>query len=193
MLSRAGDVLGRKAFEQLSGVIRSLCIAEVNHEFIAAVYEEIATEDKFAHVQIAPLVIEGEGARVRIFRPICRTSSPTSAQLADVFGHVRAQPIALGVTLETECDDITGLTSLVIRIKDRSPERLTNEMLRGRYVERGMGITADLLSRYDGSIAVEPEPGWEKAVVLRFFTLEESEAAQSSPGREFVVAAAASA
>ena len=45
--------------------------------------------------------------------------------------------------------------------------------LRGRYVERGMGITADLLSRYDGSIAVEPEPGWQKAVVLRFFTVEE--------------------
>jgi len=46
-------------------------------------------------------------------------------------------------------------------------------MLRGRYVERGMGITADLLSRYDGAIAVEPEPGWQKAVVLRFFTVEE--------------------
>ena len=194
VLSRAGDVLGRKAFEQLSGVIRSLCIAEVNHEFIAAVYEEIATEDKFAHVQIAPLVIEGEGERVRIF--------PTD--LHDILANVLRNslmssvmyvqpPLGLGVTLETECDDITGLTSLVIRIKDRSPERLTNEMLRGRYVERGMGITADLLSRYDGSIAVEPEPGWEKAVVLRFFTLEESEAAQSSPGREFVVAAAASA
>ena len=82
--------------------------------------------------------------------------------------------LGLGVGLETEIDDITGLTSLAIRIRDRSPERLTNEMLRGRYVERGMGITADLLSKYDGSIAVEPEPGWEKAVVLRFFTVEES-------------------
>ena len=46
-------------------------------------------------------------------------------------------------------------------------------MLRGRYVERGMGITVDLLSRYDGAIAVEPEPGWSKAVVLRFFILED--------------------
>jgi hypothetical protein len=46
-------------------------------------------------------------------------------------------------------------------------------MLRGRYVERGMGITVDLLSRYDGSIGVETEPGWAKAVVLRFFTLED--------------------
>ncbi len=194
-LSRAGDVLGRKAFEQLSGVIRSLCIARVDHEFIATVYEEIATEDKFAQVQIAPLVIDGEAQRVRIFPTdlhdilanVLRNSLMSSVMYAQ-------PPIGLGVALVTEFDDITGLSSLVIRIKDRSPERLTNEMLRGRYVERGMGITADLLSRYDGSIAVEPEPGWEKAVVLRFFTLEESEtAAESSPGREFAVVATASA
>jgi hypothetical protein len=36
-----------------------------------------------------------------------------------------------------------------------------------------MGITVDLLSRYDGSIAVEPEQAWAKAVVLRFFVLED--------------------
>lgn len=186
VLSRAGDVLGRKAFEQLSGVIRSLCIAKVDHEFIAAVYEEIATEDKFAQVQIAPLKIEGEAQRVRIFPTdlhdilanVLRNSLMSSVMYAQ-------PPIGLGVSLVTEVDDITGLSSLVIRIKDRSPERLTNEMLRGRYVERGMGITADLLSRYDGSIAVEPEPGWEKAVVLRFFTLDEGEGAgETSSARE---------
>ncbi|MFV8753889.1 tetratricopeptide repeat protein [Nannocystaceae bacterium ST9] len=195
VLSRSGDVLGRKAFEQLSGVIRSLCIARVDHEFIATVYEEIATEDKFSHVQIAPLMIEGESQRVRIFptdlHDILANVLRNSLMSSAMYAH---PPIGLGVALVTEFDDITGLSSLVIRIKDRSPERLTNEMLRGRYVERGMGITADLLSRYDGSIAVEPEPGWEKAVVLRFFTLEEGEAAaESASGREFVVPATAGA
>src|SRR5690606_851939 len=82
-------------------------------------------------------------------------------------------PLQIGVDLVPEVDEITGLTTLAIRIKDRSTEPLSNEMLRGRYVERGMGITVDLLSRYDGSIAVEPEPGWQKAVVLRFFIVEE--------------------
>src|SRR5690606_32699122 len=102
------------------------------------------------NVQIAPLTIEGDGEQVRIFPSdlhdilanVLRNSLMSSAMYAE-------PPIGLGVGLETEVDDITGLTSLAIRIKDRSPERLTNEMLRGRYVERGMGITADLLSRYD--------------------------------------------
>jgi tetratricopeptide (TPR) repeat protein len=176
ILLRAGDVLGRRAFDRLSDVIRSLCVARVEPEFIAKVYEEVATEDKFANVAIAPLVLEGEGQQIRIFPTdlhdilanVLRNSLMSSAMYAE-------PPIRLGVELATEIDDITGLSSLAIRIKDRSPERLTNEMLRGRYVERGMGITADLLSRYDGSIAVEPEPGWEKAVVLRFFALDQSD------------------
>ena len=184
VLLRAGDVLGRRAFDRLSDVIRSLCVARVDHEFIAKVYEEVATEDKFSAVQIAPLTLEGEGEKIRIFPTdlhdilanVLRNSLMSSVMYAE-------PPIGLGVKLEIEVDDITGLTSLAIRIKDRSPERLTNEMLRGRYVERGMGITADLLSRYDGSIAVEPEAGWEKAVVLRFFTLHEDDVARDVPIR----------
>lgn len=195
VLLRAGDVLGRRAFDRLSDVIRTLCVARVDPEFIAKVYEEIATEDKFSAVQIAPLTIEGQGEQIRIFPTdlhdilanVLRNSLMSSVMYAE-------PPIGLGVGLEIEVDDITGLTSLAIRIKDRSPERLTNEMLRGRYVERGMGITADLLSRYDGSIAVEPEAGWEKAVVLRFFTLHEDDVSRDMPihADELAVAAAAS-
>ncbi len=183
VLLRAGDVLGRRAFARLSNIIRRLCVATVDAEFIASVYEQIATEDKFSKVDIVPLVIEGQGERVRIFPSdlhdilanVLRNSLMSSTMYAE-------PPIGLGVSLVTEIDDITGLATLAIRIRDRSPERLTNEMLRGRYVERGMGITADLLSRYDGSIAVEPEAGWEKAVVLRFFALEEDEVAAGDEG-----------
>ncbi|HLT38315.1 MAG TPA: hypothetical protein VK034_18645, partial [Enhygromyxa sp.] len=133
----------------------------------------------------APLLLAGEAQQIRIFPTdlhdilanVLRNSLMSSVMYAE-------PPIGLGVELATEIDDITGLSSLAIRIKDRSPERLTNEMLRGRYVERGMGITADLLSRYDGSIAVEPEAGWEKAVVLRFFALDQvDEVAGDLPSR----------
>jgi tetratricopeptide (TPR) repeat protein len=195
VLLRSGDVLGRQAFDRLSDVIRMLCVARVDPEFIAKVYEEVATEDKFSAVQIAPLTIEGEGEQIRIFPTdlhdilanVLRNSLMSSVMYAE-------PPLGLGVRLETEVDDITGLTSLAIRIKDRSPERLTNEMLRGRYVERGMGITADLLSRYDGSTAIEPEAGWEKAVVLRFFTLHEDDVSRDVPIRaeDLGVGAAAS-
>jgi tetratricopeptide (TPR) repeat protein len=177
VLNRAGVVLGRSAFAQLSGIIEELCVSEVDDALIQDVFERVATEEQFATAHVSAISVDGESDRIRIFR------TDLEDILANVFRNslhssVRysAPPFSLGVDLVTETDDITGLSSLAIRVKDRSPERLTSEMLRGRYVERGMGITADLLSRYDGSITVESEPGWEKAVVLRFFTLEASPA-----------------
>jgi hypothetical protein len=185
VLGRAGHVLGRQAFERLSGLIRELCVTNVEPSLVTSVYEQIVGEKQFEGCDFAPLVLSGTGAPIRIFRTdledilanVIRNSMRSSMQYTQ-------PPVGVGVELMTEIDEITGLGSLAIRIKDRSPEQLSNEMLRGRYVERGMGITVDLLSRYDGAIAVEPEAGWSKAVVLRFFILEdegasiEAEAAQ---------------
>lgn len=174
VLETSGDVLGRGAFERLSELIRELCVTNVDAELVAAVHDRVAGEKQFVGRPLAPLQITGVGAPVRIFR------TDLEDILANVFRNsLRSSllyarpPVGLGVELVNELDEITGLGSLAIRIKDRSPEQLSNEMLRGRYVERGMGITVDLLSRYDGSIGVEPEPGWAKAVVLRFFILED--------------------
>lgn len=182
LLGRSGHVLGRQAFERLSGLIRSLCITRVDRGLISDVYRSVVGEEQFKGQPIAPLELSGDGAHVRVFRTdledilanVVRNSLRSSVLYA-------APRSGLGVELVSEIDEITGLCSLAIRIKDRSPEQLSNEMLRGRYVERGMGITVDLLSRYDGAIAVEPEPGWEKAVVLRFFTLEDEVTEQEAP------------
>jgi len=173
-LRRCGHVLGRKAFERLSGLIQQLCVTTVDAPLVEACYAQVIGEKQFAGLELMPVEVWGEAAPVRIFRTdledilanVMRNSLRSSVQYAQ-------PPVGLGVALEIEIDEITGLGSLAIRIKDRSPEPLTNEMLRGRYVERGMGITVDLLSRYDGAIGVESEPGWSKAVVLRFFTVEQ--------------------
>ncbi len=173
VLQRSGHVLGRKAFERLSNIIQALCVVDVDASMVAEVYQHVCAEPLFAGVELASLEVRGEGARIRVFRSdlddiltnVFRNSLQSSVLYAP-------KPISLGVDLVIEEDDITGLESLAIRIKDRSTEQLSDEMLRGRYIERGMGITVDLLSRYDGAIAVEPEPDWQKAVVLRFFTVE---------------------
>jgi len=173
-LGRAGEVLGRQAFERLSGLIRELCIVSVDSRFMAATYAQVAGEQDFVAHELASLVQSGVGAPIRVFRTDLEDilANVIRNSLRSSLSYARA-PVGLGIDLVTELDEITGLGTLAIRIKDRSPEQLSNEMLRGRYVERGMGITVDLLSRYDGSIAVEPEASWSKAVVLRFFILED--------------------
>ncbi len=174
VLSRSGNVLGRQAFERLSGVIRELCVVTVDAELVQEIYDQVVGEEQFVGHGLAPLQLSGQGGVVRIFRTdfedilanVLRNSLRSSVMYA-------RPPVSLGIDLGSEMDEITGLSSVVLRVMDRSPEQLSNEMLRGRYVERGMGITVDLLSRYDGAISVENISGWSKAVVLRFFTVED--------------------
>ncbi|MCA9651922.1 MAG: tetratricopeptide repeat protein [Myxococcales bacterium] len=174
LLRRSGEVLGRQAFERLSGLIRELCVVSIEPRLVHEIYRQVAGEEQFVGYEVAPVQISGQGGLVRIFRTdfedilanVIRNSLRSSVLYA-------RPPVGLGIELTQEMDEITGLSSLVIRVMDRSPEQLSNEMLRGRYVERGMGITVDLLSRYDGAISVESVPGWSKAVTLRFFTVED--------------------
>ncbi len=51
--------------------------------------------------------------------------------------------------------------------RNSAPRRISTSLLRSRYIERGLGLTVDLISRNGGSIGVEDEPGYSKAVVVR--------------------------
>ena len=78
----------------------------------------------------------------------------------------------VGVRVGIEADPITGLEEVCLRVRDTARGRLTTAMIRGRFIERGLGLAVDLVSRAGGSIRVEREPGWEKAVVVRLRRIE---------------------
>ncbi|MGB1700817.1 MAG: hypothetical protein ACPHRO_12735, partial [Nannocystaceae bacterium] len=172
-LSIDGAVLGREASEQLARIVERRSLVEVDADLIRSIFEEVTQEQQFVGSDVRLVVGGLDLARVRIFR------SDLEDILANVLRNSLASsrkylkgPLEIGISLTRELDDITALETLAISIMDRSPEPLSNEMLRGRYADRGMGITADLLSRYDGSIAVEARDTWSKAVVIRFFCVE---------------------
>ena len=78
----------------------------------------------------------------------------------------------MGLRVETEEDWITGLERVAFRVMDDAPRRITTALIRSRYIERGLGLTVDLISRNGGSIHVEDEPEWSKAVVVRLTLAE---------------------
>ncbi|TVQ91035.1 MAG: hypothetical protein EA397_11105 [Deltaproteobacteria bacterium] len=71
------------------------------------------------------------------------------------------------VRVEIEEDPITAEEQIVVRIADRAPQPLTTSAIRSRPMEHGLGLTFDRVRRCGGSIAVEDEPGFAKAVVVR--------------------------
>ena len=90
-----------------------------------------------------------------------------TASLADCAGRVLAEPVVAGVDVRTEVDEITGLERVTFLVRDRSAEVLSADVLHSRYIEEGLGLTADLVSRYDGSLDVlTAQEGWTKAVAM---------------------------
>jgi hypothetical protein len=73
----------------------------------------------------------------------------------------------VGVTVQAEVDPATGDEHIAVSVLDRAPSELPASALRARYIEAGLGLTADLVARYEGVLDVEPHPNWSKAVVLR--------------------------
>jgi tetratricopeptide (TPR) repeat protein len=89
----------------------------------------------------------------------------------------------VGVCVQFEEDEITGLERVAIRVRDTAPRRISTAMIRGRYIERGLGLAVDLISRNGGSVHVEDEPGaWQKAVVVRLPRAEASFSDDSPTG-----------
>jgi len=78
-------------------------------------------------------------------------------------------PVEIGCEVTTIFDPVTFIERIVIRVLDRSPEILTNEIIRGRYIGDGLGLTVDLVGKYNGSIEVQTGwDKWKKAVCVIF-------------------------
>ena len=64
--------------------------------------------------------------------------------------------------------------------KPQGGNESTTAVIRGRYIGRGLGLAVDLISRNGGSVRVEDEPGWSKAVVVRLPRAETTEAEEGT-------------
>jgi len=72
-------------------------------------------------------------------------------------------------------DGITGIERVAFLIKDRSSKSLSIDTLRNRLVEQGLGLTFELVSKYDGNLDVRSaDAPWVKAVVVELPCIERS-------------------
>jgi signal transduction histidine kinase len=162
------NVVGSKELKKLLDRLRVL---EVDEALLNSIWERICTEPSFASVDLGPL-------QTRMDTDSCPLLIPRQA-LEDILGNLirnaiqssvedGALPIAIEIKVANEVDETTGIEQMSFQVRDRSSKALDAEMLRGRYIEQGLGLAAELVAKYDGSLDVMPsEDGWSKAVVVR--------------------------
>jgi signal transduction histidine kinase len=93
------------------------------------------------------------------------------AELEDVLANLLRNALAagadrVGVGLARAEDPVTGQEWIELRVRDDAPGALTNAMIRGRHLSRGLGLVADVTRRHGGSVRVEPAAGEGTKVVV---------------------------
>lgn len=176
-LREATRLLNVQGYEAVRSLLDRLRILKVDHELLEGIFSRIRREPALTATKVAPPMIG-----LHVDEP-CGVLVPRPA-LEDILGNLvrnailsaashGAKEAVVGLDVEEEVDPITGLESVIFRIKDRSPQMLTTEMIRGRYIEGGLGLAADLVAKYEGTINVEALTGeWAKAVIVKFPSAE---------------------
>jgi Flp pilus assembly protein TadD len=173
-LKVAAHLLNTTGYEAVRDLLDRLRVLVVDEELLRAIFRRCSREPSFSAVRFAPLEIEFNVAgRAGIhvpraaFEDIMANLVRNAVQSSLEYGEGR-DVVHIGFGVASEMDAVTGLERVVFEVRDRSRRVLTAEMLRGRYIERGLGLTADLVSRYDGTLDVVVGKGaWSKAVAVK--------------------------
>jgi len=170
-LHRLAHVLNQEGYRALGAILREAGLIVVEESLFRGCWEAVVAEPAFAGQRLPRLeiwacdeVLEvrmGENALQDVVTNLLRNA--LGAVLDDRDGEGR-----LGLSLEVEDDPVTGLESVLIRVLDNARTPLTDAMIRGRFVDRGFGLTVELLERAEGSVSVATvhEGGFEKAVTV---------------------------
>lgn len=170
-------VFNQEGYRALGELVRRAVLLPVEPALLQGVWDQVRREPAFREAEAVRLSLDlpAETVVLRVYR----------SELEDILANLLRNALSatleagatpeIGLVLATEEDWITGLERVVLRVRDHAPRRLSTVLIRSRYVERGLGLTVDLISRNGGSIHVEDEPGWSKAVVVRLPRAEVAE------------------
>lgn len=169
-LRALSTALNQDAYLALGRLIREVCVLPIHRGLLEECWQQVALEPAFAQMALpTPEIHLGEpGIPVRAFK---REMSDLLVNLlrnaAQVSIEERGDQARLGLFVDEEFDEITGLERVVFAVADNAVSKLSDDMIRGRYIARGLGIVVELVRRNGGQIRVEDWPGFEKAIVVR--------------------------
>jgi len=178
-LTEASRLLNTEGYEAVRELLDRLRVMVVDENLLLAIYDRCTREPAFSGVRFAPLHMD-LSAPTPLGIPMPRaafedilTNLLRNAIQSTIQHGAPGEDVVVGLGVGLEADPVTGLERAVMAVRDRSREELTAEMLRGRYIEEGLGLTADLVSRYDGTLdVVGGDRGWSKAVLLKLPVVE---------------------
>jgi tetratricopeptide (TPR) repeat protein len=169
-LGRAAESLNLRAAQELGRLLDEAGSTEASWEGLAGLLESVARERKAPVPGLEPAgLFASGGAPLRVRLP----GADWDTIFRNLFANALASP-RLALLSEARRDPVTGQAQGRFILFDADPRPLTTEMIRGRAAERGLGVVADVVRRWDGVVDVVPgPPGWSKGVSVEFPAVED--------------------
>jgi Flp pilus assembly protein TadD len=171
-LRTAADLLNARAYEGVRALLDGLRVLKVDGAMLQAIFARTCREPALQNVKVEPLQLD-----VTVDLPV-GIAMPQAA-LQDILinlmrnaiqASIKAglRPVTIGLGIHLTVDPVTGVERVLFLVRDRSPRVLELDTLLRQRITGGLGITAELVSRYEGSLDVwGPHEGWQKAVVVK--------------------------
>ena len=177
-LRRLSTVLNQTAYRALGELLQTMGTVQMEADFIREVAHRVQSEPALSNRGIPDIEIQfpEHSVPLRIFHGDLQDILANLIRNALEAG-VQSGQMKVAVRVEEEDDPITGIENVAIRVLDQAPGHMKTSDLRGRNIGRGLGLSADLVARHEGSLVVEYRPdeqqsGWHKAIVLRLSRVE---------------------
>jgi len=170
-IRQAAAVLNPRTGQLLTATLDAAGSTEARFERLELLLASVARENDAAAPPLAGLGLfadaaAGRGVRVRV------PEGDWSTLWRNLFANALRAP-RLALLAEERRDPVTGQALARFVLFDGDPRLLTAEMIRGRAAERGLGVVADLVRRWDGLVDVTPGTGeFTKGVAVEFAAVE---------------------
>ncbi|MED5374466.1 MAG: tetratricopeptide repeat protein [Myxococcota bacterium] len=169
-LEALSTALNQDAYQALGRLIREVCVLRLDRPLLEGCWARVLQEPAITEGPTPRFTLELESSElaVRVFRREMEDlvtnllRNATQVAVAE-----RQDEAAVALFVEEEFDPITGLERVVLRVADNAVSPLSDEMIRGRYIARGLGLVVELVRRNSGQIRVEAQADYSKAIVVR--------------------------
>jgi tetratricopeptide (TPR) repeat protein len=166
-------VLNDESYKSLGDLLLSLGSLEINQSRIEAIDARVRAEPGVDTQSLGPLelVLPSGPVYARVFAG--DLNDITANLLRNAYGAI-GDGGRVGLAVVEVVDPITGIAAIELRFRDTADGAISDSILHGRGIGRGLGLTRELVSRHEGTIHVEPEPGWSKAIVVSLAMVDQA-------------------
>ncbi len=171
-LNKVNRQLNVQGYDAVCDLLNKLELLKIEKSLFFSIWDRICKEPKFSKIPFAPLKTSfsldfplSVSIPKQAFEDILANLVRNAIQSSVEDG---VSPVVIELGTDHELDPITGLEQILFLIRDQSNRKLTIEMLSGRNIKQGLGLTAQLVSKHHGSLDVlEGGKGWSKTVAFK--------------------------